>query len=562
MENFDYAGFEKAYGIIVSPETDPPSQDEAMEEARGEAYHEAREKPYRAIPKLEKLIKKYPDQTSFFNYLFLAYALSGQKDKARQILERTMRLFPDYLFGVANYVPLYPETRWVISQGHKLGKNLSITDWPIRANGTYHTTELLAFERAAIVYLVHQEKYQEAKDRINRLLKFGAEEEDIRPCINLYQLKMTERAVKRQQEQQKMVRRAEHAITTSVSSADTNYTLTHPEVGNFLEIYLDEMTEEDLAALLALPRESLVADLRKILRAGVAHYQQEYREEAFQEEEYWHLPVTHALYLLGGLEATEALPEVLDFLRIDEGAMDYFFGNFASTYYYPTLFSLTKRQPAVLVDYLLESKNYTFNRSVAQEVLTQIALHFPNRRALVLEGIRRIWQRMLDQPDDRFFIDTYLTSSLFGNANKLRATELLPLAWKLSEHDLIDPSVAGTVEDVEPEFHRPLDAGDRDPQPATPYEYYSEAYRERKAAYDFPIPIEEHITPLDMILLDRVSRAMAKGGVGKTVPSISSTIITDTDNDSGPARPVRKIGRNEPCSCGSGKKYKKCCLGK
>ena len=24
----------------------------------------------------------------------------------------------------------------------------------------------------------------------------------------------------------------------------------------------------------------------------------------------------------------------------------------------------------------------------------------------------------------------------------------------------------------------------------------------------------------------------------------------------------RKIGRNEPCPCGSGKKYKKCCLNK
>jgi len=24
-------------------------------------------------------------------------------------------------------------------------------------------------------------------------------------------------------------------------------------------------------------------------------------------------------------------------------------------------------------------------------------------------------------------------------------------------------------------------------------------------------------------------------------------------------RKVEKIGRNDPCSCGSGKKYKKCC---
>ena len=27
-------------------------------------------------------------------------------------------------------------------------------------------------------------------------------------------------------------------------------------------------------------------------------------------------------------------------------------------------------------------------------------------------------------------------------------------------------------------------------------------------------------------------------------------------------RTERKIGRNEPCPCGSGKKYKKCCIGK
>ena len=27
-------------------------------------------------------------------------------------------------------------------------------------------------------------------------------------------------------------------------------------------------------------------------------------------------------------------------------------------------------------------------------------------------------------------------------------------------------------------------------------------------------------------------------------------------------RPTRKVGRNEPCLCGSGRKYKKCCLDK
>jgi uncharacterized protein YchJ len=29
-----------------------------------------------------------------------------------------------------------------------------------------------------------------------------------------------------------------------------------------------------------------------------------------------------------------------------------------------------------------------------------------------------------------------------------------------------------------------------------------------------------------------------------------------------PKRAKARIGRNEPCSCGSGKKYKKCCINK
>jgi len=29
-----------------------------------------------------------------------------------------------------------------------------------------------------------------------------------------------------------------------------------------------------------------------------------------------------------------------------------------------------------------------------------------------------------------------------------------------------------------------------------------------------------------------------------------------------PAQETPKIGRNSPCPCGSGKKYKKCCMGK
>jgi SWIM/SEC-C metal-binding protein len=41
--------------------------------------------------------------------------------------------------------------------------------------------------------------------------------------------------------------------------------------------------------------------------------------------------------------------------------------------------------------------------------------------------------------------------------------------------------------------------------------------------------------------------------------------ITDIERLLNPQTPIKseqKIGRNDPCLCGSGKKFKKCCMGK
>ena len=38
------------------------------------------------------------------------------------------------------------------------------------------------------------------------------------------------------------------------------------------------------------------------------------------------------------------------------------------------------------------------------------------------------------------------------------------------------------------------------------------------------------------------------------------TMMDDEDEGPKPARPRDPVGRNDPCPCGSGKKFKKCCL--
>lgn len=54
---------------------------------------------------------------------------------------------------------------------------------------------------------------------------------------------------------------------------------------------------------------------------------------------------------------------------------------------------------------------------------------------------------------------------------------------------------------------------------------------------------------------------------GKTVftfriPSVECIDFVKNPYKEKPTQTVQKIGRNEPCSCGSGKKYKNCCMNK
>jgi uncharacterized protein YchJ len=53
-----------------------------------------------------------------------------------------------------------------------------------------------------------------------------------------------------------------------------------------------------------------------------------------------------------------------------------------------------------------------------------------------------------------------------------------------------------------------------------------------------------------------------KHASSRRAEELASLAAVGDFNDDGPVEPYRapmKVGRNEPCRCGSGKKYKKCC---
>ena len=74
-----------------------------------------------------------------------------------------------------------------------------------------------------------------------------------------------------------------------------------------------------------------------------------------------------------------------------------------------------------------------------------------------------------------------------------------------------------------------------------------------EAAY---VAAKQHIGQ-QVRLIWETSRHLPDYGVDNVpIDSIVAPVLTDTQSK------VHKLGRNDLCPCGSGRKYKKCCMGK
>ena len=161
-----------------------------------------------------------------------------------------------------------------------------------------------------------------------------------------------------------------------------------------------------------------------------------------------------------------------------------------------------KAVPA-LADYLADDSHEIFPRVTAAHSLERIGNAYPESKEACLLVLKEQLERFRDNDPtlNAFFISYFID---------LQAVEFLPLIKEAFDTDLVDVMVAGDLEDVEIEFG-------------------VKAHRSKPRALS---PLQRRLAPM----LEQF----------KTQQTIYN----------------RKTGRNEPCPCGSGKKYKKCCLNK
>jgi hypothetical protein len=77
-----------------------------VKEASERLHTLSQTRPREAIPELAALIEEYPHIPMWYNFLFAAYALSGDVEKSREIAMLNYQRNPDYLFARINYAEI------------------------------------------------------------------------------------------------------------------------------------------------------------------------------------------------------------------------------------------------------------------------------------------------------------------------------------------------------------------------------------------------------------------------------------------------------------------------
>lgn len=223
-----------------------------------------------------------------------------------------------------------------------------------------------------------------------------------------------------------------------------------------------------------------------------------------QSTEVW--AALHAWRALGHLKTPKAIApmiSIFDRLCDDEWALDDL----------PFVFAAIG-EPAIapLSQFLQSPEHEEFAYALAASALTQIALQKTSLRAHILD----IFSHYVQSPQETAYSFNGL---LISNLIDLEAVELIEHIRSTYERKCVDESVCGDIEDVE------IKLGLR-----------AERDTERPS------------------LAQRLFN-LAEGGTANDIRS--------QHNLSSPGLPYQrdavKAGRNDPCPCGSGKKYKKCC---
>ncbi len=474
------------------------------------------------IPKFQKLVKKYPTIPKVKNLLSALYSSAGWEKKAIELNEQIVAEHPDYLFGQLNQANIYYQNGEPERMTEILGETLELQAlYPQR--DTFYIGEVLAFLRTSIFYLGSTGRLEEAQERLNLMEELMPDSADTYAASDFLFARRMDLMTERYEKEKAAIIAPEEMGKPLPPQTKAAPKLTHPEVAALYNMGWD-ISEAQLQALLGLPRTTLIADLEKLLKDAMQRFR--YFEKIEDEKGLGNganFPL-HALLLLGELKATESLPAILEFLRYKDEFIEFWLSDALTELVWQVLYKITAVQPEKLMAFVLEPGPATYCKSPMSQALSQMAVQQPELRTKILEMYRHILNTFAEAKPGDNLLNSELVAFLICDLMNMLALELLPEIKKLFKQGYVSTGIAGKFEEIEEE----LEAGEH-----RIYEVWN-----LQTQYAWFEVGDESWEP------------------EKTNDWDDGPEYTYTGE---PLVNPKKIGRNDPCPCGSGKKYKKCC---
>lgn len=476
------------------------------------------------IKKLTNYILKYPRVPALKNYLSVLYNSLNRPDKAYEVNHWIVAEHPEYLFGKLNLATEYFFKEEFHKMPEILGEGMELKLLYPQRN-TFHIVEVTGFLKIAVLYFSAIGDLEQAETRLDILKDIDPDSEDLQAAQQHYDRALLQQPFLRKQAIQ------ENVVNVSIKNTILTNIETPPEFSN-KQIYL--LYENDysidnkiVSDLLKLPRKSLIDDLNKVLKDSITRYNYfKKKAENGQFEDKTSSFLTHALFLLAEINASESLANVLEVLSQEEEYIELYLDEVLTEYIWLVLYKISSADLPACKKFMLKPGIYTYSKSEVVEMINQVALHEPARREEVIIWFRDVLRFYNNASLKDNIIDSTLLGMLVNCVLDFNGAELLPEIENLYDKEIVDLDSCGDIEEVKDHFTK---------------DKSNNYIREISSIFG----IYEEIRSWG------------------SVSNSTDYSFDETDfRDIQPLDTTPKIGRNDLCPCGSGKKYKKCCLNK
>lgn len=331
-----------------------------------------------------------------------------------------------------------------------------------------------------------------------------------------------------------------------------NPNLIHPEIAALYE-HDFSIPRATIKEILALPRPSLIKDLEEVLAEVTRNFKDYdgFYEEAPEESLF--LAPAHAIFLLGELGAIEALPSVNKFLSQEEDFIDFWLGDLITEEVWQPIYKLAQVDIVQLLPFISESVQYTSAKTPhLRAALLYLGLNRKERQ--LIPSYSKLFQELTRQAK--------LTSSFTEENSNLTSAVFFALDYGLVElMDEIEPAVKEKlIDDYGSESWEIVQKKLIDNEPDVTIQNIYEHYEAIKEWYNFEEPAATDSNFKANKEYNSREFDYSPPKEKNIDPRLAPKAVY---NDTTPFKKASPdVGRNEPCPCGSGKKYKKCCLRK